>query len=144
MAKRFRIKDKVYTFATASDVTLRDLLLVEKETEELGHKIHMGEITRIADEFQALKPGEAKYHPEAGWMLAVTVWMAMVRDRRERGDLSQVPFAAAIDFTLSDFHEVPDVSDHKTKGGSKPGPTKPARAASAQAESKPEGEQPKG
>lgn len=121
--KRFRIKDKVYEFATANDITLRDLLLVEKETRELGRTLHMGEVARLGELFHELGEEEGKIHEEAGWMLAVTIWMSMVKDLRDHGDYTtQVPFAQAIDFNFGDFHPVQDPADHQA--AAKPDPQK--------------------
>lgn len=131
--KRFRIKDKVYEFATANDITLRDLLLVEKETREMGRTLHMGEVVRLGELFQKLSQDEARTHEEAGWMLAVTIWMSMVKDLRDHGDYTtQVPFAQAIDFKFTEFSPIQDPADHQA--AAKPDPQKRApRKGSGQA-----------
>lgn len=130
-SKRFKIGEKVYEFADASDISLRDLLMVEKETVELGHPIHMGEIARLSELFQSMTKEESQYHPEAGWMLAITIWMAMVKDLRDTGDhKTLVTFGQAIDFKFADFTPLTDPADHLPKGPGKPDPRKPSRPAS--------------
>lgn len=116
--KRFRIKDEVFEFATAADVTLRDLLLVEKETRELGHEINMGECTRLGELFENMDEAEAEVHPEGGWMLAITIWMAKIKKLRDAGDhTTLVSFEDAVTFNLGDFHPIADPADRQAPSG---------------------------
>lgn len=111
--KRFKLDGEVYEMASQADVTLRDFILLEQETEDLGKKFTMGDIVRLGEKFNELTPTEAKHDPEGAWMLSATIWMAMVRKTRQRGDLAQVPFAAAIDCNLSTFEPLPEPGDHQ-------------------------------
>lgn len=118
IAKRFKIGETVYEFASASDVTLRDMLMVEAETIELGHPINLGEVARLGELFQGLTAAEAKVHPEGGWMLAISVWMSMIKKLRDSGDFtSRVPFAAAIDFSLGDYTPIVEPRDRQASSG---------------------------
>jgi len=102
--QRFMFKGEVYDVGGASDITLRDLMVLEQETRDLGWTIHMGEIVRLGELFESLSMGDAKVHPEAAKMLAITIWLGMVKKLRDSGDFaSQVPFATAIDASLADF-----------------------------------------
>lgn len=121
MTKRFRIGSEIFEFASASDVTLRDLLAVEKESAELGHPIHMGEIVRLSELFQTLTPQEARYHAESGWMLAITIWMSKIKKLRDAGDFTtRISLGDAIDFPLDLFEPLPDLEDRKAPAGKAP------------------------
>lgn len=121
MTSRFKIADEVYEYASADDVTLRDLLMIEPETEQMGHAVNMGEVVRLAELFKSLTPDEAKVHPEGGWMLSITVWMSMVKKLRDSGDYTTlVPFANAIDFRLSEFKQIADPKDRQASSGKAP------------------------
>lgn len=134
--KRFKLDGTIYEMASQADVTLRDFILLEQETADLGQKFTMGDIVRLGEKFNGLTPTEAKHDPEGAWMLSATIWMAIVRKKRQAGDLSQVPFASAIDCNLATFEILPDPQDKQSPGkakkkrptGSAP-PAKRARAA---------------
>jgi hypothetical protein len=138
--KRFRLKvdGEVQTFEMGSqaDVTLRDFILLEQETLELGKAFTMGDIVRLAEKFEQLTPDQAKHDPEGAWQLAATIWLAMVRKARQSGDLTVVPFARAIDADLSSFEPIPEPGDHqpgkakKRPPASGQGAKRPARKAS--------------
>lgn len=111
--RRFKLDGVVYEIASQSDVTLRDFILLEQETQDLGRKFTMGDIVRLGEKFNELTPAEAKYDPEGAWMLSATIWMAMVRKARQSGDSSIIPFAKAIDCGLDTFEPIPEPGDHQ-------------------------------
>lgn len=125
--KRFKFAGEVYEFAEASEVTMRDLLGLEAETEQLGRPMHMGKLIELGETFRQLTPAEAQQHPEALWMLAVTIWLAMVKKRRDAGDLAPISFGSVIDYNLTDFEAIPDPADHADPR--RPRPTKKATGA---------------
>lgn len=115
---RFRLEGEVYEFGTPEDVTLRDLLLVDVETRDLGWSVTLGEITRLASAFKGLSKKEAAEHPEGAHMLAVTIWLAKLRKLRNEGDFTtRVSFGEVLDFPLSRFQPLPDAEDRKPKAG---------------------------
>ncbi len=126
--RRFKLDGVVYEIASQSDVTLRDFILLEQETEDLGRKFTMGDIVRLGEKFNELTPTEAKHDPEGTWMLAATIWMAMVRKARQAGDASIIPFARAIDCGLDTFEPLPEPGDHQP-GKAKKRPQRSAAGA---------------
>lgn len=113
MSKRFKLEGITYEMGTQADVTLRDFILLEQETRDLGQAFTMGDIVRLAEKFADLTPDQAKHDPDGAWQLAATIWLAMVRKRRQAGDLTTVPFAAAITTDLSTFEVLPDPEDRQ-------------------------------
>lgn len=104
---------QVYEMGSQADVSLRDFILLEQETRDLGQVFTMGDIVRLGEKFADLTPTEAKHDPEGAWMLAATIWMAMVRKARQSGDLTPLPFARAIDADLATFEPLTDPEDRK-------------------------------
>lgn len=118
-----------YEMGSQADVTLRDFMLLEQETIDLGRRFTMGEIVKLGEKFQGLTPEEARHDEDGTWMLAATIWMAMVRKCRQSGDLSPVPFSDAIDVDLSTFEQLPDPQDKQPPGKPKKRPTGSGQAA---------------
>ena len=117
--KRFKLSGVVYEMGSQADVTLRDFILLEQETRDLGQAFTMGDIVRLGEKFAELSETEAKHDPEGAWMLSATIWMAMVRKARQAGDLSVVPFARAIDCNLAEFEPIKDPEDRPPGKASK-------------------------
>lgn len=120
---------QVFEMGSQADVTLRDFLLLEQETQELGKAFTMGDIVRLGEKFAELSETEAKHDPEGAWMLAATIWMAMVRKARQSGDNKPIPFAAAIDADLGTFEPIKDPED-KRPGKAAKRPSGSGRAGS--------------
>lgn len=128
MADRFKLGSEVYEFATPDDVTLRDLILVQQETEDLGWSVNLGEINRLVHEWRGLSRAEQQVHPDGAKMLVITIWVAMVHKLRQAGDYTtRVPISAALDAPLSEFTPLTSTEDHK------PGKAKKPRRASGAA-----------
>jgi hypothetical protein len=124
--QRFKLAGVVYEMGSQADVTLRDFILLEQETRDLGQAFTMGDIVRLGEKFAGLSETEARHDTEGAWMLAATIWMAMVRKARQAGDLSPIPFASAIDSDLSTFERIADPEDRQ------PGKARKRPAGSAQ------------
>jgi hypothetical protein len=131
--KRFKLDGEVYEMASQADVTLRDFILLEQETTDLGRRFTMGEIVRLGEKFQELTPEESRHDEDGAWMLSATIWMAMVRKKRQAGDLSQVKFADAIDSNLATFEILPDPQDKQAPGKPKKRPSGSARPGAKKA-----------
>jgi hypothetical protein len=131
--KRFKLSGVVYEMGSQADVTLRDFILLEQETRDLGQAFTMGDIVRLGEKFAGLSETEAKHDPEGAWMLAATIWMAMVRKARQAGDLSPIKFASAIDADLGAFEPLPDPEDRQPGKAKKrpPGSGQGAKRAAA-------------
>lgn len=119
---RFKIGDKTYAGDAMDKLSLWQLLQLEQQTKALGHPLTMAEVQRISAEIDALKTEQEKQnHPDAPWMLAVTIWTT----RNLAGE--ELEFSAAINFPLKELVFLPDPQDHKSKAN----PTK-ARKVSGQ------------
>jgi hypothetical protein len=131
--KRFKLEGVTYEMGSQADVTLRDFILLEQETLELGKLFTMGDIVRLGEKFADLTPAEAKHDPEGAWMLSATIWMAMVRKARQAGDSSTIPFLQAITTDLSTFEVLPDPEDRQPGKAKKrpPGSGQGAKRAAA-------------
>ncbi len=128
---KFKLHERTYDLATLDRLSLLDILMMEKETRELGNPLKWSDVLRIVAEVEAMQPAKgasaaevekakAKVaeHPDILWMSAITIWSS----RRIAGE--KVTFVEAIDFPQSDLIWVPDPQDHKESAR----PTKPARA----------------
>jgi hypothetical protein len=124
---KFKIGTVTYDAASIDMVTLKDILLLEKETGELGHPLRWSDVKLMAEEMAALKTDKQREdHPDSIWMLAITIWAS----RRVAGEL--LTFGDAVDFSMSDLTFIDDPQDHKAPAR----PTK-ARVGSARAANRP-------
>jgi hypothetical protein len=128
---KFKLHDKVYDLGTLDRLSLLDILMMEKETRELGNPLKWSDVLRIVAEVEALQPpagasaaevekAKAKVgeHPDILWMSAITIWSS----RRIAGE--KVSFVEAIDFPQSDMSWIAEPQDKKE---AKKRPTNPAR-----------------
>lgn len=97
---RFKISGRLYTAASLTEVSLRDLLLFEVQTEEMGLPLRWADQLNISEEITALPKEERGKHPKMLQLLAVTVWAT----RRVAGD--KVTFSEALDFSLDQLEWV--------------------------------------
>jgi hypothetical protein len=124
---KFKIGDTTYDAGALDLLSLKDILMFEKETAELGNPLHWSDVGRMIEELEALKTDrEREAHSSAMWVLAITIWSS----RRLGGD--QMSFGDAIDFPLRDLKWLPDPQDKKAPAR----PTK-ARTGSARAGNNP-------
>lgn len=106
--KRFQIGDgPIYSLADIEQLSLKDLLVLKKETTELGDPVDMDRLYRMQDELDKLDDDARKQHPDAPLLLAVGVWAARLRSGE------QLSFADAIDFPLRQLRFLPDPTDRK-------------------------------
>jgi hypothetical protein len=113
---KFSIQGKVYDAADLDLVSLRDILLFEQQTKDMGREITWSQIGMWSEEFDALKTDKEKQeHPAAPWMTAVTIWAS----RRIAGE--DVTFDEAVDFPMRDLHFIAEPKDRKK-------PANPTRA----------------
>jgi hypothetical protein len=116
---KFKILDTVYDLGSLDRLSLIDILMLEKETRELGNPLRWSQVMQMSADLEALKTKEEKEaYPDILWMSAITIWSS----RRIAGD--KVSFVEAIDFPMGDMIWLPDPEDHKEPER----PTKPARA----------------
>jgi len=115
---KFKIKDTVYDMATLDLLSLKDILIFEKETADLGHSLRWADVTRMSEEIEALKtPEKRQAHPDSLWMTAIAIWAS----RRISGE--DASFGDAIDFPMRDLTWIEEPQDRKKPER----PTKPAR-----------------
>jgi hypothetical protein len=110
---RFRLGGKVYTTASLDEISLRDLMVFERETAAMGLPMKWSDVERIGSEMAEL-PADGQ-HPDTLLMVGVTIWAA----RRAAGD--DVTFEQAIDFPMKDLEFIDAPKDHQA-------PTNPTRA----------------
>lgn len=122
---RFRIGEKTYTAAAVDRLTLRQLIQVEGETEQMGRRMTWVELREIADRVSRLDKADAAMDPDWPWFLGLIVWASRV----DSGEA--ITFGEAVDFPLDDFQIIPDPADHREAQG----PQK-ARPGSGQAGSR--------
>lgn len=138
---KFKLGSKVYDAADIEDLSLKHILMLERETADLGRPMRWADITDMVTTLGAIKDhNERGKHPDAPWVLAVTIWAS----RRNAGE--DLTFGQAIDFPLSDLTFLHDPQDRK-KPKSDPRKARPGkgsgRAAAARAEAPPADSPPK-
>jgi hypothetical protein len=120
---RFQLGDKIYTAAEIDLLTVKDVLVFEKEAADLGRPMKWGQIEAwalelngyyqtIADEkVSPAQRAEAeravKDHEGVLWVIAMTIWAS----RRLAGEA--VTFDQAIDFPMRDLRWLPSTQDRK-------------------------------
>lgn len=118
---RFRIDpaSTVYRLADLEDLSLRDHLVLEQQTADLGRRLDLPTIDAMNRSLIDCKDdAERRVHPDGPWVLAVCIWAA----RRKAGE--DVTFEQAIDFPMKKLEYLPDPEDRK--------PADPTRARSRQ------------
>ena len=109
-----KIQGTTYPVKSAAELSLLDLLTLERETRDLGRPLTMSVIAGMENSVQAAireaDGSEAKRkarteHPESAWLLAVTLWAS----RKAAGD--HVTFEEAISFPLSALEFVAEAGD---------------------------------
>lgn len=117
---RFKLGTVVYSTATLDEISLKDLLGLQGELDQLGIKETWSDIETAGQELGKLPEAQAQQHPMALLLFAVTVWAS----RRAAGEV--IRFTDAIDFPMSQITFLSDPGDHK-----KAGPTKARKGTQA-------------
>ncbi|HEY2088600.1 MAG TPA: hypothetical protein VGH54_21595 [Mycobacterium sp.] len=121
---RFKIGTKTYNGADLDRLSLKDILMLENETAELGKPLKwtqvqeweqdLDRLTRIVvDETKSKAVRDAAMkeredHPGNIWVMALVIWSS----RRLAGEL--ISFGDAIDFPMKDLQFLPEPTDHKS------------------------------
>jgi hypothetical protein len=119
---RFKLAGKTYTTASLDSVSLKDLLVWQRECADLGLSIPWAQVEANA---VAMSEGDAEANladVDQLLMLAVTIWAS----RRAAGE--DLTFAEAIDFPLTELEFLPQPQDHAPKAASKKQPRKGSAA----------------
>jgi hypothetical protein len=126
---RFQIADgPIYRFDAVERLTLKDYLLLERQSGELGRTITANELETWQAEFSQLTTdAERKAYPDGAWLLAVTLWAA----RRTGGE--DISFDDAISFPMKDLKLLPDPGDNKPPAD----PTRARRGSARAAKPRP-------
>lgn len=123
---KFTIKGtgKVYDAADLDLIPLRDILLFEQQTKDMGRAVEWSQIEAWGEQLDALKTDDEKArHPGAMWLTAVTVWAS----RRIAGE--NVNFDEAVNIPMRDLVFLPDPQDRKAAAN----PTTARRTGSGRA-----------
>lgn len=128
----FKVQGRVYTVESLDQISLKDMLLFERQTDEVGLSLTWADIQRIQSEVTAYQKRK-ETHPQALLMIAAAVWLA----RRAAGE--NVTFGEAIDIPITQFEILPGTEDRKpanpTKGAKKRPASKSTASGRAGAES---------
>ena len=120
---KFKIGPVTYDMSSLDLLSLKDILLLEKETAELGNPLRWSDIQRMAQDAADMKTdAERQANPDGMWVLAFTIWAS----RRVAGET--LAFGDAIDFPMRDLTWIEEPQDRKKPAG----PTK-ARPGSGRA-----------
>jgi hypothetical protein len=107
--ERFKIGTKVYETDVLDDISLRDLMVFNRQVADMGLSITWADIERISVEMSELDEKDAARHPEAMLMTGVVIWAS----RRSAGD--DVTFEQAVDIPMSQIVWLETPKDHKPK-----------------------------
>jgi hypothetical protein len=111
---KLKIGDQTYPLKSVDELSLLDLLLLERETRDLGRPLTLSVISDMEKDVGAATMGKAtveerrrarQEHPDAPWLLAVSLWAS----RRAAGD--KLTFEEAISFPLSELSFVREPGD---------------------------------
>ncbi|MGX7679074.1 hypothetical protein ACSMXN_09250 [Jatrophihabitans sp. DSM 45814] len=141
---KFMIGDRLYNDAALDQLSLKDILILEMETEKLGRPLKFAQVQGWAEEFNRLADrmadkrataavrAEAEKslteHEGALWVTAITIWAS----RKIAGE--EITFGAAIDFPMGSLRILPEPEDRKAPAD----PTR-ARPGSGRAAKRPAG-----
>jgi len=126
---KFKIGTATYNAAALDLISLKDVLVLEQESADLGRALRFNDIKEMAEDISELKTDKERHaHPAMPWVLAVTIWAS----RRIAGE--RMSFGDAIDFPLRDLTWLKEPQDHKaatspkarTRKGSAPVGKRPA------------------
>ena len=101
---KLKIGDRTYALKSVEELTLLDILTLERETRDLGRPLTMSVIEAMRKDIEQATVGKAtveeraqarREHPDAPWVLAVMLWAS----RRHAGE--KVTFEEAISFPIS-------------------------------------------
>jgi len=107
---KFAIAGKVYDVVDVKQLSMKDMLLFEQQTEAMGRRLTWADVTRWRNELEALPDDKARgEHPDSLWLTAVSVWAA----RRASGE--DVTFEQAVDFPAADIKFIATPADRKPK-----------------------------
>lgn len=110
MTTRISIAGKVYDAADITNLSMKDILVFERETAEMfGAPLSWGEVEAWASEIEALPDDKQQLHQRFMLVNAVSLWAT----RRAAGDI--LTFSEALDTPMTQIVPVPETADHKPK-----------------------------
>jgi hypothetical protein len=140
---QFRIGTTTYHGAALDQLSLRDILLFEQETENLGRPLKWAQVEQWTTELDRLvtiagdetRPkaardaAEKEYqaHPGSMWMMALMIWAG----RKIAGEA--ITFGDAIAFPVSDLQWIPDEPNRATRRATNPTTARPTPKGSGRA-----------
>lgn len=127
---RFKINGKTYDTGSVDQISLRDVVLFNRQSADMGLGVTWADVERISTEMAELTDKDAP-HPESLVMFGVTVWAA----RRIAGD--DVTLEEALDVPMASIEIVEarkTPKDRQPKKGTKPRSTRAGAQATSAAE----------
>lgn len=127
---RVRINGKSYQLAAPAELSLRDLIELERVTTAMGMPVNLGILEEWQAEINAIKaPTKAERNrlvganPHAQWMFAVNLYAS----RRKAGD--EVTFDECLDMSPMDAQWEPEDGDEEPDPTGRPLPLKASAVA---------------
>lgn len=111
--ERFKYGGKVYETDVLDNISLRDLMVFNRQVADMGLPLTWADVERISAEMAELDEAEAARHPDAMVMTGVVIWAS----RRAAGD--EVTFEEAVDIPLSEIVWLEAPKDHRPKAAKK-------------------------
>jgi hypothetical protein len=106
--ERFKIGTKVYETDVLDTISLRDLMVFNRQVADMGLSITWADVERISAEMAEIGEADgASRHPEAMLMTGVVIWAS----RRAAGD--DVTFEQAVDIPMSEIVWIEAPKDHR-------------------------------
>lgn len=115
---RFSLEGEIYEMVGPEYMSLRLQLMLKTDPANEIIDLSFGNFSRLADQFNSLmgRPREEfTNHPEALEMLAITLYLAMVKKRQDSGDMTYLPFQQVLDANLGTFKMLPEPGDRQGK-----------------------------
>lgn len=113
---RIRIGETVYEVQSIERLTIKEALMLEQETAQLGRPLSWAQILAAAADLKGLSREEYLAHPLGLWFTAFLIYTARLR----AGE--QLTLAEAIDFPIGDLTVLADPEDRASKGPRKARP----------------------
>lgn len=135
MAQRFKVSGKVYRLDSLDEVSLRDVMLFNAQSEDMGLHRAWSDVERLGEVFATLSEAEAEAHPEKHLLIVASIWAA----KRVNGEDTTLDDMLKGLRIYKDLEFLPDTTDRapgKAKGAKRsPAKRKPSgsRAAAAPA-----------
>jgi hypothetical protein len=123
------VGDKRYAHTSIEDLSLLHVMALQRELAltDISSCKTWADVRALMDEYQRMEPAERGNHPEALFLLSLTVWAARVASGE------RIEFLEAVDVPVNQIRFVAEPHDKATEGKA-PARTRKAPKASAPGE----------